>query len=115
MESLSFKDFFPIFENGYYPSLIADILYYVADVVVPHNSKEQIKKILIKDEPETNETRRKDHDIFIQASKMLGDHDTFNKIFATFQKLVENPNKGESRMYLTLYSLTKGFVFLKQF
>eukprot|EP00826_Nyctotherus_ovalis_P013932 TRINITY_DN13834_c0_g1_i2.p1 TRINITY_DN13834_c0_g1~~TRINITY_DN13834_c0_g1_i2.p1 ORF type:complete len:205 (-),score=48.37 TRINITY_DN13834_c0_g1_i2:825-1439(-) len=109
-ESLTFKEFLLIYESNFYPSLIADILFYVAGIVVPQKIQEQAKKAILKEEPENSETKKQDMELRDEITSILESDKILDKILPAFQKLAENPQKGESRMYITLYSLTKGFV-----
>jgi len=109
-ESLTFTEFLLIFENNFYPALVADILFYIAGVTVPQKVQEQTKKVIPKEDVENSETRRQDMEVRNKASSILELSTLLNKVFPIFQKLAENPQKSESKMYITLYSLTKGFV-----
>jgi hypothetical protein len=109
-KSLTFTEFLLIFENNFYPSLVADILFYIAGIIIPQKVQEQAKKIIPKEDVENSETRKEDMEMRSKAENILESSTLLNKIFPIFQKLAENPQKGESRMYITLYSLSKGFV-----
>ncbi len=107
-DALTFKEFAVIFDQ-YYPALIVDILECVTKFSLPLKPPVETKKPAGEDDdPKQDywadgETRTKVE--FLLENRAPGD-----KVCNAFKQLAENPNKGESKMYLTLYSLTRGFV-----
>ncbi len=116
VESLSLKEFSLVFDP-YCPAIIADILLYIAKVKIPQPKPpiELTKKLAQLEDDSAEETKADyilDSDVKFQIVGLLESKALAEKVVNVFRILAENPAKGEGTLYLTLASLSKGFVRL---
>ena len=96
--------------GSFCPALIADIVAYMSGVRIQQQTADRVDRM---DEELSEVVKIKylpDNDARNMLQTILGNKEMVNKVISVFRMLAENPTKGEGKLYITLQSLTKGFV-----
>jgi len=116
IDTLNLKEFMRIFES-YCPAIIADIFKYIANINIPQPkiiSDKILKTQQTQEELEDYKAEfSQDSEAKLIMQNYIENKALIEKITKVFKELAENPKKGEGKLYLTLYSLTNGFVYFK--
>lgn len=111
-EALTLKEFSKIYEQNY-PAIIDDLLSYMI-LYNPPKAELTIlaKPAAIDNEEDDKSDVWKDKELKNDILSKFGNNkERGDKVLSIFRSMCINPRRGETKLYLTLASLTKNFVF----